>query len=699
MSRSSRAALTRPRHSSNPRQRVRWVAGVLGFWMLVVVARLYTLQIIEYAKWVSEERKQQDRTRLVRPIRGTIYDRNQHPLAISQLMDSVYAKKGKVSDCDGTARELASLLGLNAAELQDRLRSTHRDYRVTWGLSREVASRVRALGLSGIQTVKELERVYPAGPLASAVTGYAGVDDQGLSGVEKTLDQTMAGRPGRVLVTSDAHQRQFQSSGWQGQAGSDVILTVDENITRFAEAALIDAVDRWHALGGTVIVEDPATGDILALVSVPTFDPNDYGHSTPEARLNRAIQWVYEPGSVFKMVTLAAALDLGLTDPNKIVDCQMGHITLYGHVIHDHERFGALSVEDVLVHSSDVGAIKIGLLLGQDRFYDYIRRFGFGAQTGIELPREEPGLLEPTSKWSGISVAAISMGQEVSVTAVQLVAAYSAIANGGVRLPPRLVRDVSVGPNWVPRPEIPGRRVVSERTAEIMKHMLESVVERGTGKLTAQLSGYSAAGKTGTAQKIVNKVYSHHLYVDSFVGFAPVEHPALVVLVSVDAPSGSAMAGTVAGPVFKSIMEQSLPYLKVPKDRPEMMIADNRGPKRARAAATSAAVEDDAPAEIIAENEPSSAAPGAVRPVALNGSGVASNPAPGPQDQGTMLVAKGPTVMVPDFTGLALRPVADQCAAIALDLVVTGTGLAIAQDPPAGSKVPPGSRVQVRFAR
>jgi cell division protein FtsI (penicillin-binding protein 3) len=603
MPRSSLSSVTRSRTLPNPGKRLFWLAGLLGLWMLIVVGRLYSLQIIQYTKWVSEERKQQDRTRVVRPVRGAIYDRNLHPLAISELMDSVYAKKGKISDYSGTAGALASVLGVDAAALERRLQAARSDYRIKWGLSKELAARVRSLNLTGILTEKELERVYPAGSLAAAVTGYAGVDDQGLSGVEKTFDPTMAGRPGRMLVVNDAHRRTFQSTGWQGQPGSNVILTIDENITRFAEEALTEAVDKWHATGGTVIVEDPSTGDILALVSVPTFDPNDYEHASPDARLNRATQWVYEPGSVFKLVTISAALDLGLTDPRKIIDCQMGQITLYGHVIHDHERFGDLSVEDVLVHSSDVGAIKIGLQLGDDRLYQYIRRYGFGEPTDIELPREEPGLLQPPHYWSGISIAALSIGQEVSVTAVQLISAYAAIANGGVRLPPRLVRDVSVDQKWVPRPASPGRRVVSERTAEIMKQMLEAVVERGTGKLTAQLSGYSAAGKTGTAQKIVNGRYSHHLYVDSFVGFAPVDRPALVVLVSVDSPSGGAMGGTVAGPVFKTVMEQSLTYLKVPKDRPDLLIADKGTAKRPAAAPASPAVEDDAPSDLVADNE------------------------------------------------------------------------------------------------
>jgi len=694
MSRSSLSALDRPSTIPNSRRRVYWLAGVLGFWMLVVVARLYSLQIIEYTKWMSEERKQQDRTRVVPPVRGAIYDRNLHPLAISELMDSVYAKRGKISDYGGTADSLASVLGVDAGQLEKRLRAARSDYRIKWGLTRELAARVRSLNLTGILTEKELERVYPAGALASAVTGYSGVDDQGLSGVEKVLDSTMAGHPGRMLVVNDAHQHSFQSTGWQAQQGSDVILTIDENITRFAEDALAEAVDKWHASGGTVIVEDPATGDILALVSVPTFDPNDYEHAPADARLNRAIQWVYEPGSVFKLVTLSAALDLGLTDPRKIIDCQEGHITLYGHVIHDHERFGDLSVEDVLVHSSDVGAIKIGLELGDDRFYQYIRRYGFGERTGIELPREEAGLLKPPQAWSGISIAALSIGQEISVTGVQLISAYAAIANGGMRLPPRLVRDVSVGSKWVPRPASPGRRVVSPRTAEIMKQMLEAVVERGTGKLTAQLSGYSAAGKTGTAQKIVNGRYSHHLYVDSFIGFAPVEHPALVVLVSVDSPSGGAMGGTVAGPVFKSVMEQSLTYLKIPKDRPELLIADQQMP-RPPAEAKSTAVEDDGPPDLVAENEGDSPNPGAVKAVALTAN---SQSAPDP-GQGTVLIAKGPPVTVPDFTGLAIRPVADQCASVGLDLAVSGSGLAVEQAPLAGSKVPPGTKVQVRFAR
>ncbi|HEV3275434.1 MAG TPA: penicillin-binding protein [Terriglobia bacterium] len=691
MPRSSLTSSTRARSLPSPHRRAHWLAGFLVVWMLTVVARLYSLQIIQYVRWVSEERKQQDHIRLIKPVRGTLYDRNQHPLAITQLMNSVYAKQGKVQDCGLAARALGPLLGLDPAELENRLRAARRDYRVKWGLSKDLAARVHSLGLAGIQTEKEMERVYPAGPLAGTVTGYTGVDNQGLSGVEKTLDQIMAGRQGRVLVSNDAHRRTFESSAWQGQQGSDVILTIDENITRFAEDALLDAVDRWHATGGTVIVEDPATGEILALVSVPTFDPNDYEHSTAEARLNRATQWVYEPGSVFKLVTLSAALDLGLTDPRKIIDCQMGSINLYGHVIHDHQRFGDLSVEDVLVHSSDVGAIKIGLLLGDDRFYQYIRRFGFGRPTGIELPREEAGLLQPPENWSGISVAAISMGQEISVTAAQLVSAYATIADGGLRLPPRLVREVGAGSSWVPQPASPSQRVVSERTAEIMKQMLEAVVDRGTGQLS-RLSGYSAAGKTGTAQKIVNGVYSHHIYVDSFVGFAPVEHPALVALVSIDSPAGGVFGGTVAGPVFKSVMEQSLTYLKIPKDRADLPMATNRTPAQSRAASKPPQVEDDPPAELLASDVQNSAAPAALKPVAFSAPEAASRP-------GTVLIAKGPPVTVPDFSGLAVRPVAHQCAAQGLDLLVTGTGLAVEQDPPAGAQVPPGTKVQVRFAR
>lgn len=696
MSRSSPSLDLPRRPLSSPRNRIYGFGGFLILWMLVIVGRLYSLEIIQYVTWVSEERKQQEHTKVVKPVRGAVYDRNRHPLAITQLMDSVYAKRGQVSDYTLTAGLLGPLLGMDEASLEKRLRAARNDYRIEWGLSKELGARVRSLGLHGIQTVKELERVYPAGSLAGAVTGYTGVDNQGLSGIEFSLNQLMMGRAGRVLESNDAHQQTFHSTGWQGQPGADVALTIDENIQRFAAAALGDAVSQWHAAGGSVIVEDPASGDILGMVSVPTFDPNNYAHAPADERLNRATQWVYEPGSVFKLITLSAALDLGLTDPQEIIDCQMGSISLYGHVIHDHQRFGALSVEDVLVHSSDVGAIKIGLRLGDERFYQYIRRFGFGARTGVELPGEEEGLLKPPERWSGISVGALSMGQEISVTGLQLISAYAAIAHDGMRMPPRIVSEVSLGSGWTPRPPSTPERVVNARTAEIMKQMLQAVVDRGTGA-TAKLEGYSASGKTGTAQKIVGGVYSHHLYVDSFVGFAPAAHPAIVVLVSVDSPAGGAFGGAVAGPVFKSVAEQTLTYLGVPKDRPELLTADNRTSARPTAAPeppAPAVVEDDPPAADLSATSASDAGdPHAnLRAVVL----ATNTAAPGP---GTVVIDKGPQVTVPDFTGLAVRPVADRCEVEGLDLIVSGTGLAVEQDPPAGAHVPPGTKVQVRFAR
>jgi cell division protein FtsI (penicillin-binding protein 3) len=465
---------------------------------------------------------------------------------------------------------------------------------------------------------------------------------------------------------------------------------------------LADAVQQDHAEGGVVIVESPATDEILAMASQPTFDPNNFEKAAADERQNRAIQWVYEPGSMFKLVTYSAALEEGLISPDETIDCQGGSITLDGHVIHDDkEHFGVLTVEQALAHSSDVAAVKIGLRLGQERLYQYVRHYGFGSRTGIDLPGEEQGLVEPLSRWSGLSIGAISIGQEVGVTALQILAAYSAIANGGVLRSPRIIESLVQGSSvTAPQPRA-GHRVVSERTAELMRHMFMEVVEEGTGK-KAQLNGYSAAGKTGTAQKIVDHRYSHSSHVSSFVGFAPVDQPAITVLVSIDSPAGQYHGAEVAAPVFKEIAEQTLASLNVPKDRTLTMVAVNNhtaelGPnpagkiaktEEAGATAASAPPPTDDPRAAASSTDTVSSE---LKPVALTDDAVAAND--------TVVLDQGPLITVPDLSGLAERAAARQCNAAGLELVMSGSGLASQQDPPAGSKVPARTKIQVRFNR
>jgi len=542
------------------------LGGTLILWMACLIARLYYLQIICYTDLMERGQRQQQRVVEVAPDRGTIFDRDSRPLAMSVARESIYAVPVEIPDRDMVADLLAPVVGIDALVLRERFRSRPSFCWVKRKAADDEAGRVRDLNLKGVYFQKELKRVYPKGELAAHALGYVGTDDNGLAGIEHSLNREILGRAGKVVLAADARRQSFHSKGAEGVPGKNVVLTLDEGIQYIAEKALAEAVAQWHAAGGVVIVQNPNTGEILAISSRPTFNPNEYAKSPDEARLDHAIGWVYEPGSTFKIVTVSAALEEKLTTPQEVIDCQMGKIVLANHVIHDHKRFGFLSVDDILVHSSDVGAIKLGLRLGKDRLYRYMTRFGFGQKTGIEAPGEERGLLKPSSLWSGISIGEMSMGQEVAVTPLQLVTAYSAIANGGVLFEPRLVRDVfGDGVHDSLRPS-EGHRVVSEQTAAMMKQMFQDVVERGTGQ-PARVSRYTVGGKSGTAQKIdASGHYSHSHYIASFVGFAPVSHPAVTILVVIDSPVGAIYGGDVSGPVFKSIAEQTLAYLNVPPD-------------------------------------------------------------------------------------------------------------------------------------
>jgi cell division protein FtsI (penicillin-binding protein 3) len=592
------------------------------------------------------------------------------------------------------------------------------------------SARIRALNLKGIYFQKEAKRFYPKGELAAQVLGYVGLDDKGLGGIENEFESKLTGKPGKMLITMDNKRRWLGRVEKNPEPGENVVLTIDEKIQYIADRELATAMKETQAEAGTVIVENPHTGEILALANSPTFNPNIFNKVNPQSLKNRAVSDIYEPGSTFKVVTLAAALEEKITNPDEVIDCQMGSIVLNGLRIHDHKAYGGLTVTQVLEKSSDVGAIKIALRLGEDRFDRYIRSFGFGSQTKIELPGETRGLTKPVSRWSKVSIGAISMGQEIGVSPVQLASMISTIANDGVYVAPRIVAGTTP-PRSTPQliefhPAL-GRRVISPLTAAEMKRMMEGVVLRGTGK-RAILEGYSSAGKTGTAQKIdASGRYSHHQHIASFAGFAPVNNPAVVVLVVLDSPAGGYPrdgGGEAAAPVFARIAQQVLAYMNVPHD------VDVQDPKRlwARAHVKEDDVSEAAP-DYIANQEANGESPAAVPTAALTSQNAelktvattakpVSQPAASPNTnqaptaiaqpansktpeppQGTVVLDVAGGVLVPDFKGKSLRAALEEAEAAGLELDVNGSGVGQEQSPAAGSRIPPGGHVSVRFSR
>jgi cell division protein FtsI (penicillin-binding protein 3) len=439
------------------------------------------------------------------------------------------------------------------------------------------------------------------------------------------------------------------------------------------------------------VAMNPNTGEILALANWPKFNPNAANEAPAEARMNRAVTALYEPGSTFKLITLAAAFDQGITRPEEVFDCENGAVYVAGHRIRDHKPFGLLNVADVLAQSSDVGAIKIALRLGAPKFYDYIRAFGFGQATGVDMPGESKGILRRLENWSAVSIGSISMGQEVGVTPIQLISAVSAIANGGMLYKPHVVAQLRRGdkvlPAEGPLASAEPKKVIHPETAATLRRLMEGVVLNGTGKL-AHLDGWTSAGKTGSAQKIdpATGRYSPTHFIASFTGFAPISNPAVTILVSLDSPLGLHEGGMVAAPVFKRIAEQVLPYLDVPRDVPV-------GPRLLQAAyknrevSDSAALEDFTPADFSGlPDQPPVESP-------------ASNPNGGKTrtPSATVAVDEGGDIQVPDFSGKTMRDVTETCFRLGLDPVLVGSGLATNQTPAAGAKVRRAAKITVQF--
>ena len=484
--------------------RIYLLGGILLFWFAVICLRLVYLQIFRYGDFQQRADHQQQRSINVSAKRGIIYDRQGNELAMSIMVDSAFAVPSEVPDLSNAISLITRITGEDARLALADCRAHKTFCWVARKANAETIERIRALNLQGIHFQKEPKRFYPKRELAAQVLGYVGTDDAGLSGIEREYDEQLRGQPGRMQISVDARKKWFARIEKEPEAGDNLILTIDEKIQYIAERELEQAIKDTHASAGTVIVENPRTGEILALANRPTFNPNVKKEIKIEALKNRAVSDVYEPGSTFKLVTISGALEEKLTRPDEVFDCQMGSIVFNGMRIRDSKPHGLLTVSDVLAESSDVGAIKIAFRLGEDRFYKYIRAFGFGQQTGIELPGETRGLTKPVNRWSKVSIGAISMGQEIGISPIQLAAMVSTFANDGVWEAPRIVATTtppqSAPRTFVFRPEHE-QRVISSMTAAQMRQMMRGVVLHGTGR-KAVLEGYTSAGKTGTAQKV-----------------------------------------------------------------------------------------------------------------------------------------------------------------------------------------------------
>src|SRR6059058_1612683 len=557
---------------SNLQRRALIIAIGLVIWMLAIGARLVQLQVNQHEELASRARSQQVGAIETSPSRGQLLDRQGRELARSIDTESFFADPREILSTDNTARRIAAVTGQDRTELAGRLsEAKETNKKFIWIVRRldiQSASKLDQLNLDGIYSRKEPKRYYPNDSLAAHVLGFVGTDEIGLSGVDQYYNEKIRGEGGKVFLERDRDQRAFESYEVQPHPGQTVVLTIDQAIQYRTEQALSAAVDRAHAKSGAAIVMDPRTGEILALANAPTFDPNQPAANSAEARANGALQNIYEPGSTFKIVAYSAAIEKGLVKPDDKIDCQMGQITVAGRLIHDGHPYGVLTVADALAKSSNVAAIKLGLLVGNEGMYDFAKRLGFGSRTGIDLAGESPGILRALSRWQPSSIGSLAIGQEVGVTPLQMATAYSVLANGGTLVKPHLLRELRAPDGTVlfqAKPET--RPALKPETTEALRGMFEGVTLRGTAK-KAQLDGYTAAGKTGTAQKIDPRThaYSATKFIGSFVGFAPVNNPAVVIIVVIDEPLGAYHGGDVAAPVFRQIAEDILPGLNVAPD-------------------------------------------------------------------------------------------------------------------------------------
>ncbi|MBK5296283.1 MAG: transpeptidase family protein [Vicinamibacteria bacterium] len=645
------------------RRRLVVVAVIFATWSAAVQARLVWLQVHEHDHFVQKAERQQSRTLTLPAMRGTITDREGRMLATSADADTVFAVPTEIDDPSTTARKLCQVLvGCPSskdqnAQLVERLSKRRAFTYVKRHVSPEEAAAVVALKLDGVGLRKESRRFYPMRELMAGVLGYVGFDNKGLAGIEQQYNDIIRGKDGQALVYTDAKRHAFDSVNVPPTAGSSIELTIDAALQHVVERELARGVAEHRAASGVAIVMDPWTGEVLAMASVPTFNPNTFSEANEDDRRNLGVTYIYEPGSTFKTFTASAVLQERLLTPESPIDCAPGYITIGSRRVNDTHRYGVLSFTDVIIKSSNVGAIKAGFRVGTEQMQRYVRRFGFGTRLSPDLPGEQAGIV--WNELNASALASVSMGYQIGVTPLQMATAVSSIANGGQLMRPRLVRAFwNGGTRRAVAPEVI-RRTVTPETAATLTTIMEGVVDRGTAK-TARIEGYTIAAKTGTAAKLDNGAYSKQKYNSSIVGFFPSRKPAITVIVVIDTPRvGGYYGGVVAGPVFKHIVEAAIQHIGLPRTiNPEQPV-------------------------MVARHAAQPVTPVAYGPGAVLPAGAASS------RDGVM----------PDLRGLSARTAVRTLARAGFTPRLAGQGVVTAQDPMAGTPLDPGTSVRLWLDR
>jgi cell division protein FtsI (penicillin-binding protein 3) len=646
------------------RVRIRTLGAFFALFFAVLAARAFYLQIIKKDEWTKLADRQQQKIVPLTPARGTIYDSTGSAMAVSIDMDSCFAEPDRISDIRETATQLSRILNISTRVLEKKLKSSKNFVWLRRLMTPDLVARIKALDIEGIGFVKETKRYYPNSEIAAHVIGFTGLDPQGLDGIELKYNSMLLGNTGYMVMERDALGRYIALKGTvvkKSSRGANVVLTLDKNIQYITEKELAKAVVDNRAKAGMAVVMDPQTGKVLALANYPTFNPNSFNRYPYQNLRDRVVADSFEPGSTMKVFLISSALDSKAISPGDRFNCENGSYSIGGRTIHDTHKYGTLKVSEILKYSSNIGAAKIGARLGSQRLYRSLKNFGFGSPTGIELPGEAEGILKNGSRWYGIDLATISFGQGISVTAMQLAAAVSTIANGGYLMKPYIIDRVTDDDGNVLEQFSPQilRKVISPQTAHTVAKMMEGVTDEGGTGVKAEVEGYDVAGKTGTAQKVdpLTRSYSASKRIGSFVGFVPADHPRLTILVVIDEPKTSSYGGIVAAPAFSEIALQSLCYLKVlPTRTPNNKIKNTIEAKTPET--------DQVP--VIAD------------------------------DEVTGETGSGP--VMPDFQGMSMRQVLRIMGMNDLNVKLIGSGRAVDQNPRPGKKIQPLDKVWVKFA-